>query len=107
VICPDPMGATGSTIEYTYHYYQNLSHHRPLEIIALHLIVTPEYLLRMKKNCPGIKVVFLRLDRGLSTEKALKEIPGKIWEEERGLSEFDYIVPGAGGIGEVLNNSFC
>ena len=107
VICPDPMGATGSTIDYTYHYYQNLSLQKPLAIVALHLIVTPEYLLRMKNNCPEIKVVFLRRDRGLSSEKALQEIPGKLWASERGLNDHDYIVPGAGGIGEILNNSFC
>ena len=32
---------------------------------------------------------------------------GTHWERERGLNEQGYIVPGAGGMGEVLNNSWC
>jgi hypothetical protein len=27
-------------------------------------------------------------------------------KNEKGLSAIDYIIPGAGGVGEVLNNSF-
>ena len=46
-------------------------------------------------------------DRGLSTPEALAERPGTLWAEERGLNESGYIVPGAGGLGEVLNNSWC
>jgi uracil phosphoribosyltransferase len=33
--------------------------------------------------------------------------PGVEWERERGLNEQSYIVPGAGGMGEVLNNAWC
>jgi uracil phosphoribosyltransferase len=28
------------------------------------------------------------------------------WDEERGLDDHHYIVPGAGGVGEVLNNAW-
>jgi uracil phosphoribosyltransferase len=36
----------------------------------------------------------------------LQTVPGELWGEERGLDDHHYIVPGAGGLGEVLNNSF-
>jgi uracil phosphoribosyltransferase len=32
--------------------------------------------------------------------------PGERWDEERGLTDLGYIVPGAGGVGELLNNSW-
>ena len=52
-------------------------------------------------------VYTLRLDRGLSAQDVLDEHPGVRWEDERGLNDLSYIVPGAGGLGEVLNNSWC
>jgi hypothetical protein len=48
----------------------------------------------------------VRLDRGLSTPRALDAPPGTWPEEERGLDDHQYIVPGAGGLGEVLNNAW-
>ncbi|MGH7280580.1 MAG: uracil phosphoribosyltransferase, partial [Polyangiaceae bacterium] len=36
----------------------------------------------------------------------LATVPGTRWEEERGLDEHQYIVPGAGGVGEILNNAW-
>ena len=33
-------------------------------------------------------------------------MPGKYWGREKGLNAHDYIVPGAGGLGEVINNAF-
>jgi uracil phosphoribosyltransferase len=105
VIFPDPMGATGSTMVEAVKHYQALG--KPKAMIALHLIVTPEYLARVTKNCPELKVYALRLDRGLSPADVLKEIPGKRWKEEKGLNQHHYIVPGAGALGEILNNSYC
>jgi uracil phosphoribosyltransferase len=105
VLFPDPMGATGSTIVEAVRHYRSLG--KPKVMIALHLIVTPEYLANVTKSCPELKVFALRLDRGLSSTDVLKEIPGKRWSEEKGLNSHHYIVPGAGGLGEVLNNSFC
>jgi uracil phosphoribosyltransferase len=105
VIFPDPMGATGSTMVEAVKHYQALG--KPKAMIALHLIVTPEYLARVTKNCPELKVYALRLDRGLSPTDVLKEIPGKRWKEEKGLNQHHYIVPGAGALGEILNNSYC
>ena len=48
-----------------------------------------------------------RLDRGLSAPDVLETLPGTRWDEERGLDAHSYIIPGAGGLGEVLNNSWC
>ena len=38
--------------------------------------------------------------------KVLSTVPGTHWDEERGLDEHQYIVPGAGGVGEILNNAW-
>lgn len=106
VVYPDPMGATGGTLSYVNSYYGEHTKSSPLAVIALHLIITPEYIKRIKKDCPEMEVYALRLDRGLSSEKVLSSIPGTYPDEEIGLNEFQYIVPGAGGVGEILNNSF-
>lgn len=107
VLLPDPMGATGGTIVHAYNFYKNANGGTPREIIAIHLIVTPEYLKNVTTNCPDLKIFALRLDRGLSSEEVLRESPGKKWDSEKGLNDHQYIVPGAGGLGEILNNSWC
>lgn len=107
VLFPDPMGATGGTIIEAYQHYKNAVGGKPLLMVAMHLILTPEYLEKVTKECPDLHIFALRLDRGLSEEKVLKEIPGKLWSHEKGLNEHQYIVPGAGGLGEILNNSYC
>jgi uracil phosphoribosyltransferase len=43
----------------------------------------------------------------LSPADVLQTVPGTRWAEERGLTDHQYIVPGAGGLGEVLNNSWA
>ena len=70
------------------------------------MIATPEYL-RAVLDIEGLVVYTPRLDRGLSSDEVLAADPGVFWDLERGLDELSYIVPGAGGIGEVLNNSWC
>ncbi len=72
----------------------------------MHLVVTPEFLRALKKSHPDVVVYAWRLDRGLSPEKILQTAPGTHWDEERGLDEHQYIVPGAGGVGEILNNAW-
>lgn len=106
VLFPDPMGATGGSISHCVAHYKNKVEGEALKYVALHLIVTPEYISRMTAEHPDVEIFALRLDRGLSTKEALGEMPGKLKQQERGLSDNQYIVPGAGGIGEVLNNSF-
>ena len=107
VLFPDPMGATGGTIVEVYQHYLEKVGGKPLMMVAMHLIVTPEYLRRVTEACPELQIFALRLDRGLSGDKVLSEIPGKCWNLEKGLSPIQYIVPGAGGLGEILNNSYC
>ncbi|HXH30500.1 MAG TPA: uracil phosphoribosyltransferase [Bacteriovoracaceae bacterium] len=107
VLFPDPMGATGGTIVRAWDHYKELVEGTPRMMIAMHLIITPEYLKRVTEHCPDLQVFALRLDRGLSSQAVLREEPGKLWPQEKGLNHHQYIVPGAGGLGEILNNSYC
>lgn len=107
VLFPDPMGATGGTIVQAYEHYKKEVGGKPLMMIAMHLIITPEYLEKVTKACPDLHIFALRLDRGLSSAEILKDVPGKNWEKEKGLNHHQYIVPGAGGLGEILNNAYC
>lgn len=106
VIVPDPMGATGASICRAAAMYKDLGGGLPTKLIAVHLIVTPEYLKALHDAHPDVIVYAVRLDRGLSSPEVLNTEPGQRWEEETGLNERQYIVPGAGGLGEVLNNSY-
>jgi uracil phosphoribosyltransferase len=106
VLVPDPMGATGSTVSRVLHHYHSTVQGSPAKVLAIHLVVTPEYLRHVTRQHPQVRVYALRLDRGLSEPDVLSTVPGTHWERERGLTEHDYIVPGGGGLGEVINNSF-
>jgi uracil phosphoribosyltransferase len=106
LLIPDPMGATGSTISKVIEQYSPDTYGKPLKIIAVHLIITPEYLRHVTKHHPEVVVYALRLDRGLSSAEVLKTVPGERWADEKGLTDHHYIVPGAGGLGEVINNSY-
>ena len=104
ILIPDPMGATGGTLIEVLNLYKDYG--RTGKFIALHCIVTPEYLKRISEEFPELTVYAVRLDRGLSLEDVLDTTPGTYWEKERGLNSKQYIVPGGGGFGEILNNSF-
>jgi uracil phosphoribosyltransferase len=106
MLIPDPMGATGSTVSRVLHHYRKEVTGTARRVVAVHLIVTPEYLRHVCKNHPEVQVYALRLDRGLSSPEVLATVPGARWDEERGLTDHHYIVPGGGGLGEVLNNSY-
>lgn len=106
VVFPDPMGATGSTLDTAMEIYKNEVKGKAQKFIAIHLIVTPEYLKRMTTKWKNLKIFALRLDRGLSSKEILKTIPGEVWNKEKGLNHKQYIVPGAGGMGEIINNSY-
>ncbi|MEM7308785.1 MAG: uracil phosphoribosyltransferase [Planctomycetota bacterium] len=106
LLLPDPMGATGATTLRAVRHY--LEHHgRPARIVAMPMIATPEYLRAVLGELEQAVVYTSRLDRGMSPHDVLAELPGSRWDEERGLNENGYIVPGAGGMGEVLNNAWC
>lgn len=106
VFFPDPMGATGNTIVTALDYYKNKVEGPASRYIALHLIVTPEYLKKVLSAHPDASIYALRLDRGLSPRQVLGTPPGLHWDQEKGLDDKDYIVPGGGGFGEIMNNSF-
>jgi len=106
VLFPDPMGATGSSMVSAASYYKNQLEGKPEKLIAMHLIVTPEYIRRVQADHPDLVVYAFRLDRGLSPSNVLRTEPGTHPDEERGLNEVQYIVPGAGGVGEILNNAW-
>lgn len=106
VLFPDPMGATGSSMVSAMRHYRERLDGRPARCLALNLIVTPEYLARVLGEVDDAEIYAFRLDRGLSPADVLATIPGTRWDEERGLNASQYIVPGAGGVGEVLNNAW-
>jgi uracil phosphoribosyltransferase len=106
VLFPDPMGATGATMVSALDHYKTRLEGAPARCIAVHLIVTPEYVRNVLRAHPDTLVYALRVDRGLSPPDVLATVPGTRWDEERGLDDHQYIVPGAGGIGEILNNAW-
>ncbi len=106
LLFPDPMGATGASMTSAVDHYKQRLAGIPGRCIAIHLIVTPEYLRNVLRAHPDLTVYALRLDRGLSADEILATVPGTRWDEERGLDDHQYIVPGAGGVGEILNNAW-
>lgn len=107
VLIPDPMGATGSTVITTVNHYKKSVPGKWVKAITLHLIVTPEYLREVQKHHPDLIIYAIRLDRGLSPQAILNTPMGLHWDQERGLNDSGYIVPGGGGFGEIMNNSYC
>lgn len=102
---PDPMGATGASVATVIeHYLSNFG--RPSRIVCVNLIVTPEYLKTLSRFGELVSVVALRVDRGMSAADVLACEPGQRWSEESGLNGQSYIVPGGGGFGELMNNSW-
>jgi uracil phosphoribosyltransferase len=106
VIFPDPMGATGSTIVEAISHYKQKVEGTAKRFICAHLIITPEYIKNVLAAHPDAIIIALRLDRGLSSTHVLSTTPGSEWDQEKGLNDSSYIVPGAGGVGELINNSF-
>lgn len=105
VIFPDPMGATGRSLVRAVEHYAAHAAGKPRRLVACHLIATPEYLAHVTGRFPELVVYTLRVDRGLSGDDVLATPLGSRWSEERGLDPHDYIVPGAGGLGELINNT--
>ncbi|MEZ4265825.1 MAG: uracil phosphoribosyltransferase [Myxococcota bacterium] len=106
LLFPDPMGATGTSVIKAIRYYREHAGGNPRRIITMNLIVTPEFVRNLSTTCPEVTIYAFRLDRGLSPGEVLESIPGTHGERERGLDDSQYIVPGAGGLGEVINNVF-
>ncbi len=106
VMIPDPMGATGGSMSAAFTHYKTKLDGAPAALIAMNLIVTPEYVQRISKDHPDARIYAFRFDRALSSREVLATIPGTHPEQERGLDGHQYIVPGAGGLGELLNNAW-
>ena len=106
VLFPDPMGATGGSISEAMTIYRGLEGGASAKLISVNLIITPEYIARIRKDHPDALIYALRLDRGMSDPDVLSGPLGTPNTQESGLNEIQYIVPGAGGLGEILNNSF-
>lgn len=106
IVIPDPMGATGGTIERVTRIYEDVPGGPPAVVAAVHLMVTPEAIQRLTVSCPALHIYAARLDRGLSPADVLDSVPGTYPDRERGLDAVQYIVPGAGGMGELLTNAW-
>ena len=105
VLFPDPMGATGSSLCQAVDYYKTQLKGTPGPIVAMHLIVTPQFIQRVTKEHPDVSIYALRMDRDINDEDILATVPGTHWDQETGLNAHDYIVPGGGGFGELMNNA--
>ena len=106
VLFPDPMGATGGSLATAIKTYKEKVPGKARKFICMNLIVTPEYLRRMTSEHPDVLVYAIRLDRGLSPPEVFDTVPGTHWDKERGLDDRQYIVPGGGGFGEIMNNAY-
>ncbi len=106
VFFPDPMGATGLSLSTVVDHYKKHVAGAAKKWIAVHLIITPEYIRQLHQAHPDVTIYTVRVDRGLSTKSILQSVPGTHWDQERGLNDQQYIVPGAGGVGELISNSF-
>ena len=107
VLFPDPMGATGGSLSAAITHYKEKVEGKAKKYVTVNLIVTPEYLRRLRDDHPDVIVYAVRLDRGASPPEVLRERPGARWDEESGLTDIQYIVPGGGGFGEIMNNAYC
>ncbi|PIE24477.1 MAG: uracil phosphoribosyltransferase [Planctomycetota bacterium] len=105
LLIPDPMGATGGTIARTLEIYEERGLGPWRRAIAMPMIATPEYVRRLHPYRDKLSIWAGRLDRGRSRPEVLAKLPGSD-DSESGLNDKQYIVPGAGGVGELLSNSW-
>lgn len=84
VFIPDPMGATGGSMKEVIDFYVK-NYGTPKKFVIVNLVITPEYLTKMENINVPISVYAARLDPGLTKN--------------------DYIYPGLGGVGEMINNT--
>ena len=106
IFIPDPMAATGTSVSEVIRQYLEEVPGTPRRVVTVHLIVTPQYLAEISRRFPEVEIFAVRLDRGMSPADVLQTRPGDRWSEESGLNARDYIVPGGGGFGEIMNNAW-
>src|SRR3954447_18853391 len=76
LLVPDPMGATGSSINSALTHYKTRLEGKPKKCVTMHLVVTPEFIRNVLAEHPETVIYALRLDRGLSPAKILSTVPG-------------------------------
>ncbi|MBU1018058.1 hypothetical protein KKA33_03445 [Patescibacteria group bacterium] len=84
VFIPDPMGATGGSVEEVVNFYQK-KYGKPKKFVVVNLVITPQYVKRLQKIKAPLSLYAARLDKGLTKD--------------------DFIYPGLGGVGEMINNT--
>lgn len=84
VFIPDPMGATGGSLEEIIHFYLK-NYGKPKKFVVVNLVVTPQCLKQTQKIKAPLSLYAARLDKGLTKD--------------------DFIYPGLGGVGEIINNT--
>jgi len=84
VFIPDPMGATGGSIDEVVSHYQR-NYGKPKKFVVVNLVVTPKYIKRLEKIKAPLSLYTARFDKG--------------------LTKTDFIYPGLGGVGEIVNNT--
>jgi len=84
VFIPDPMGATGGSLEKVMLFYQK-HYGKPKKFVVVNLVTTSQYLKRLNALDAPLSVYTARLDKGLTKD--------------------DFIYPGIGGVGEIVNNT--
>lgn len=100
----DPMLATGTSLINAINLYREQRRGTPRHIFTLNLVAAPEGLWRITSESEASVIVY-RVDRGLSTVEVLGYPLGSYWNDEKGLTDKGYIVPGLGGMGEEMTNS--
>ena len=84
VIIPDPMGATGNSMaEVMSHYLEHYG--TPKRFVTMHLVIVRDFIERLMKIPADIHVYAARQDPRLTTNS--------------------YIVPGLGGVGEMISGT--
>lgn len=105
LLIPEPMVATGGTIDKLFQVYAEMDAGEPSMAILMAMIVTPEALRLLTDKYPKLRIHAARLDRGMSDQDILSFMPGMYRDREFGLTDTDYIAPGGGGVGERTNNT--
>ena len=106
VLIADPMGATSGSISEVIEHYADRVEGKAKMWISLQLMITPEFIKNLHEKHKDVKIFSYRLDRAFSSKRALENIPGQFWNEEKGLNDKSYIVPGGGGFGELMSHSW-
>jgi uracil phosphoribosyltransferase len=84
VFIPDPMGATGGSVDEVINFYKK-NYGTPKRFVVVNLVITPQYIKHLEKIKAPVSLYAARLDIGLTKD--------------------DFIYPGLGGVGEMINNT--